>query len=116
MRDDLPDAALVQVTTTVASREAAGALARLALERRLAACAQVQPITSYYRWQGVVHEEAEWRLVCKTTPQASAALCELLRAHHGYELPQLVAQPLRASADYARWVHEEVAPPGFAGR
>jgi len=86
------------VTTTVATPEDARRLAQAVLQQRLAACVQVEPITSHYRWQGALHEEAEWRLVCKTVAGSVAGLLQLLQAQHPYELPQLLVQPLQASA------------------
>ncbi len=97
------------VTTTVATPEDARRLAQGVLAERLAACVQVEPITSHYRWEGALHEDPEWRLVCKTTPQAVPALLALLKAQHPYTLPQLVVQPAQASAEYAEWVRQEVA-------
>lgn len=96
------------VTTTVATPPDARRLAQAVLHARLAACVQVQAITSHYRWQDALHEEPEQRLDCKTTAQAVPALLALLRAQHPYDLPELVVQPLQASADYAQWVVREV--------
>ena len=100
---------IIQVTTTVATEAEARRLAQSVLQARLAACVQVQAMASHYRWQGALHEEAEWRLECKTTPQAVAALLALLQFQHPYELPELVVQPLQASQAYAQWVAQEVA-------
>lgn len=102
--------ALSAVTTTVGMVEDARRLAQAVLQQRLAACVQVEAITSHYRWQGALHEESESRLVCKTLPGAVPALLALLRAQHPYELPQLVVQPLQASVEYARWVGEQIGP------
>ena len=96
------------VTTTVATPADAHRLAQAVLQARLAACVQVQAITSHYRWQGALHQEPEQRLDCKTTAQAVPALLALLRAQHPYDLPELVVQPLQASADYAQWVAQEL--------
>ena len=98
------------VTTTVATPADAHRLAQAVLQARLAACVQVQAITSHYRWQGALHQEPEQRLDCKTTAQAVPALLALLRAQHPYDLPELVVQPLQASADYAQWVVQAVEP------
>jgi periplasmic divalent cation tolerance protein len=98
---------LSAVVTTVGTPDDARRLAHAVLEQRLAACVQVEPITSYYRWQGVLHEESELRLVCKTLPATVPALLALLRAQHPYQLPQLVVQALAATQDYADWVRQE---------
>ena len=42
------------VTTTVATPEDARRLAQAVLQQRLAACVQIEPITSHYRWQGAL--------------------------------------------------------------
>ena len=96
------------VTTTVATPADAHRLAQAVLQARLAACVQVQAITSHYRWQGALHQEPEQRLDCKTTAQAVPALLALLRAQHPYDLPELLVQPLQASADYTQWVAQEL--------
>ena len=98
---------LSAVTTTVGTAEDARRLAQAVLVQRLAACGQIEAITSHYRWEGALHEDGEWRLVCKTVPQAVDGLFALLQAQHPYTLPQLVVQPLQASAAYADWVRQE---------
>lgn len=96
------------VTTTVAEPADARRLAMQAVQERLAACVQVESIASHYVWQGVLHEESEWRLVCKTLPQAAPALRAWLRARHPYEVPQLLTHTVAAEPDYAQWVARQV--------
>lgn len=96
------------VTTTVATDAEARRLAQLVLQARLAACIQVEPITAYFRWQGALQEDREFRLACKTAPRAVHPLLALVRAHHPYAVPQLVVQVLEGSAEYADWVDAQV--------
>lgn len=97
------------VTTTVATDAEARRLAQLILQARLAACVQVEPITAYFRWQGALQEDREFRLACKTVPRAVHPLLALVRAHHPYALPQLLVQVLEGSTEYADWVDAQVA-------
>jgi periplasmic divalent cation tolerance protein len=105
--------ALIEIATTVATREEALRLAHALVSQGLAACVQVEPITSVYRWQGQVHEDAEHRLTGKTTAGRYAAAEAALRALHPYQLPAIQAVPVsHASADTAAWVRASVeAPP-----
>lgn len=103
--------ALWLLTTTVANRDDARRLAGLVLQQALAACVQIQQIESHYRWDGALQHEAEWRLDCKTTAAALPALCGLLQHEHPYQVPQLTAQLLHASAAYGAWAQEQVAQP-----
>ena len=103
-----PSFSIAVVTTTVASAADAQQLAAGAVQARVAACVQVEAIASHYVWQGAQHEDAEWRLVCKTLPQAAPALRAWLRRHHPYEVPQLLTHAAEAEADYAQWVEQQV--------
>ena len=107
---DCKEPDILTVTTTVGSREDAEKMARELVQRRLAACVQVESgLTSFYRWRGALCEDAELRLVIKTLPACEAALQAFLREHHPYAVPQYAAVRMRASAAYGDWVRSEVA-------
>ncbi|GGY31846.1 divalent-cation tolerance protein CutA [Streptomyces omiyaensis] len=101
---------VLAVTTTTDSRAKAEALARGAVEARLAACAQVSgPVTSVYHWKSAVETAEEWRVDLKTTEGRYAALETHLLAAHDYETPELLATPVvRGSAAYLEWLETEV--------
>ena len=102
---------ILSVTTTVGSLAAGEALARELIAQRLAACVQLEPgLTSFYRWKGESCEDAEVRLVIKALPGSEVALQEFFARHHPYDLPQFLAQHMRASEAYAAWVRAETAP------
>lgn len=110
--EDCKDLHILTVTTTVGSVADAQALARAIVERRLAACVQLEEgLTSFYHWEGKDCEDAEVRLTIKTVPACEAALQALFDEMHPYEVPQFLAFSMRASAAYAKWVHGEVAVP-----
>lgn len=109
---DCKDLDILSVTTTVGSRAEADQLGRAILARRLAACVQVEEgLTSLYRWQGKDCEDPEVRLTIKTLPGCEAALQELFREEHPYDVPQFLAVGMRASAGYLEWVRAEVSVP-----
>jgi periplasmic divalent cation tolerance protein len=98
---------LLAVATTVATLEAARALARSLVERRLAACAEITAIESFYAWKGELANDPEFRIVFKTTDERYPAVEAAIRESHGYELPAIDAVVIeRASEPYARWVEE----------
>jgi periplasmic divalent cation tolerance protein len=103
---------VLSVTTTVGSMEDARRLARGLVERRLAACVQVEEgLLSFYRWEGRLCEDPEVRLTIKTRAECADALRDWLAEHHPYEVPQILAVVMRASAAYAQWVRAEVDMP-----
>lgn len=96
--------------TTVARRSDARRLARMAVQRRLAACVQVVAgVRSTYRWKGKIEESGEILLFFKTTKKALPGLIKAIKATHPYELPELVAVPIAGgSSEYLDWVSGEV--------
>lgn len=95
------------VVTTVGTRDEAKALARGIVDLRLAACVQIEPIHSIYRWRDQVYEDDEFRLWFKTMAAQYEPLEEAIRARHPYDLPAIHAITT-AAADpvYAAWVAE----------
>ncbi len=95
--------------TTAPELETARRIARALVEERLAACVNLVPgVTSIYRWEGALQEDAEVLLVVKTRADRLGALAERLRVLHPYALPELVAwAPDGGSAPYLAWVCAE---------
>ena len=110
-----PDAAwpaeqvIAEIRTTFSSRQDAVACGSRLIERGLAACVQIEgPLTSIYRWQGVVETAEEFGCRWKTTPTAVSACEAAIRLEHPYATPELLVTFCRGSADYAAWVREHV--------
>lgn len=99
----------VQVTTAVDDRARADGLATLAVERRLAACAQVAgPVDSTYWWNGAVETASEWQVLFKTTAARIEELIAMIGAEHPYETPEIIATPIVAgSPGYLDWLRAE---------
>jgi periplasmic divalent cation tolerance protein len=101
---------LVTVTITFGSAEEAERMAAALVEARLAACAQVWPITSTYRWLGEVERASEHRLEAKTVAAALPRLEAFVRERHSYDVPEIIAHTTSfASEAYAQWLRENVA-------
>jgi periplasmic divalent cation tolerance protein len=76
----------------------------------LAACVQIDgPLRSFYRWQGQLCDETEYRLNCKTLPSLREKVIQLIRSCHPYELPEVLVVAGESLPDYAKWVAEQVA-------
>jgi periplasmic divalent cation tolerance protein len=90
-------------------RQTAERLARGMLEARLAACVTLgAPVRSFYRWRNALEEADEIPLVIKTRAELFDALEAWVRAHHPYEVPEILGAPaVRGSADYVEWITQE---------
>ncbi|MFI9237264.1 divalent-cation tolerance protein CutA [Streptomyces sp. NPDC053079] len=99
------------VTTTTDSEDKAQALAAGVVEGGLAACAQVYPIGSVYRWEGKVESAREWRIDFKTRSALVDELTAFLVGKHDYDTPEVIAVPVTGGhAAYLAWVTAETRP------
>lgn len=99
------------VLCTCPDRVSATRLASTLVERRLAACVNQLPgVVSTYTWQDEVRHDEEVLLLIKTTVMAYESVEKTLKAAHPYELPEILAVPLRAGLPkYLSWVSDSIA-------
>jgi periplasmic divalent cation tolerance protein len=104
--------ATILVLTHLPDRDAALGLARVLIGGRLAACVNVgAPVESMYHWDGKIETAAEVPVVIKALAGRYAAIETAIRAHHPYELPDIVAIPfVDGYAPYLEWIAAESAP------
>lgn len=95
------------VYAVFADQAEAERIARLVVEERLAACANIlAPCRSIYRWQGAVETAAEVPALFKTV--RPDALIARIAALHSYDVPAAVAWDVAAAHPaYAAWVRDE---------
>ena len=100
----------ILVFTTFEEKEDALRLARMLLEKRLVACAQIDsPVESLYWWQGVIEQGKEFRLVMKSDVSLWQELEEQIKKEHCYDVPEILAIPASAlSKEYQRWLRGEL--------
>jgi periplasmic divalent cation tolerance protein len=95
------------VLTTVPAREDGVRLANLLIDEKLAACVQLLPIESFYRWQDRTQNEPETLLLIKTRTALFETAIARIRSAHPYTVPQVVALPFTAGfAGYFDWIAE----------
>jgi periplasmic divalent cation tolerance protein len=99
----------VLIYSTFPSPEAAEAVGRELVERRLAACVNILPgMTSIYRWEGAVARDSEAVMIVKTRESLSGKVIEAVKSRHSYTNPALIVLPiLGGSTEYLRWLEEE---------
>ncbi|MBI5137584.1 MAG: divalent-cation tolerance protein CutA [Nitrospirae bacterium] len=113
MKGDDPNAIRV-VLVTHRDADEAKALATQLVTERLAACVNVVPgVTSVYRWQGAIREDAEALMVIKTAEHRIGPLKHRIAKLHPYENPEILILPTDGgSRKYLDWVVAETAPHG----
>ncbi|MGH8584170.1 MAG: divalent-cation tolerance protein CutA [Gammaproteobacteria bacterium] len=107
----MPSHAYLLVMTTCPDQASAERLARALVESRRAACVHVLPAgTSYYRWQEALETGVEHTLLIKTRDPQYRAVEHLIREHHPYEVPEVIAVPLTyGDQRYLAWIDQNVS-------
>ncbi len=105
-------AVLIMVTT--GGRDDAERIGEALVVEHLAACCSVVPtVHSFYFWDGQLQREHEALLLVKTLESKAAAVQEYVRAHHDYEVPEVLEIPIAGgSSAYLDWLEKQVAKPG----
>ena len=101
----------VVVLVTTASYEEAEKIGRIIVESRLAACANVlNGMHSIFRWDNKINVENECLMIIKTTLQRYSELEAVIRQHHSYSVPEIIALPVVAgSVPYLNWIRSETS-------
>lgn len=99
------------VYMTAGSREEAVRIGGVLVAERLAACANAfDGMTSIYRWQGEICEDAEAVLIAKTTEDRVAALTDRVAELHSYDCPCVVALPVEGgNTAFLDWIAAQTA-------
>jgi periplasmic divalent cation tolerance protein len=101
-------AGCLQVVTTIDTKEHADAIGKKLLEKRLAACVQIEgPISSSYWWKGEMENAEEWRCIIKTTVEKYDEVERTVRSNHPYEEPEIVGLAITVgSSTYLKWIED----------
>ena len=97
------------ILTNVPDAASAEKLAHALIETHTAACVNVlAPCRSIYRWQGAVETADEIPLLIKTTAANYPMVETIVRAHHPYDVPELIAIPITHGLPaYLDWLATE---------
>ena len=85
-------------------------IARILLENKLIACANILPkIESLYFWDGKVAEETESFVLLKTSSDCFEDLERLIKEIHSYSLPEIISLEINeGNKDYLNWLEENI--------
>lgn len=99
------------VLSNAPNEEFAEQLARLLVERRLAACVNILPaMRSIYRWEGQVEDAREVAMQIKTTAAHYAELEAAIKTAHPYAVPEIIAIPIVDGLPaYLDWIKQETS-------
>jgi periplasmic divalent cation tolerance protein len=100
----------VQLITTTGKKEDAEKIAKDLVEKRLAGCVQIIPISSTYWWNDKIIVDEEWLCFIKSKKNLFDKLERAIKEVHPYTTPEIIAIPITAgSKTYLDWLDKEVS-------
>jgi len=95
------------IQTTCSDKNQAKKLAKVLLEKRLAACLQLSNIESFYKWEGEFCNDNEVLLTIKTKKKNFEKIESIIKELHSYDVPEIIAIDVNnISKDYKKFISE----------
>ena len=100
----------IVVKTTFESHEEAARMARMLLDNRLIASAQLGQLNVFYTWNEEFCNENEIELSCITRGVLYNKVAEYIKQHHSYECCQLVCLPIiETTNEFGEWINAQTS-------
>lgn len=99
----------VFVYVTASSLEEAKKIAKHVLEKKLAACVNIFPVTSMYWWEGKIEGALEFAMIIKTKTEKFSELKDEIKSIHSYTTPCICAIAIEDGLrEFLNWIDEVV--------
>ncbi|MBF0330779.1 MAG: divalent-cation tolerance protein CutA [Candidatus Omnitrophica bacterium] len=98
----------IMVLTTFKDANQAALMARVLVEKKLAACCNIlKDVHSVYMWEGELQDQSEALMLIKTKSSLFHALESEIKSLHSYATPEIVVLPIVEGSDaYLHWVEQ----------
>ncbi|MBS7659731.1 MAG: divalent-cation tolerance protein CutA [Candidatus Bathyarchaeia archaeon] len=100
----------IVVFVTASSKEEAERIAKVLLEDKLIACANIiGPVHSMFWWLDSIDNAQEYLIIMKTRKDLFERICEKVKALHSYQIPEVIATPIiDGLKQYMKWLDESL--------
>ena len=94
--------------TTESSKKKAVKIAKLLVQKKLAACVSIKQILSIYKWEDNIEETKEYEIKIKSKPELKDDLIVLLEKITTYDVPQILYKKYYAESKYKDWLTKTI--------
>ena len=98
---------LVMITTESSNANALR-MAKLLIQKKLAACVSIKQIFSIYMWDDDIEETKEFEITIKSKLEFKDYLIEFLNKNSTYDVPQIIYKKYNAEMKYYDWLNNTV--------
>ena len=91
--------------TTESSKTNALRVAKLLIQKKLAACVSIKQIFSIYEWDHNIEETEEFEITIKSKPEFKDNLIDFLHKISTYDIPQIIFKKYDSEIKYYDWLN-----------
>lgn len=97
------------IYSTFPTKKEAKAMAKKLVKARAAACANIFPVESIYRWKNKVENDKEFAMLIKTAENCFPKIKKMIKKCHSYDLPCILELDVkRVEKKYLKWVNKNL--------
>lgn len=98
------------IRTTFSKKLKAAKLAKILIEKKLAACVQLSKIESFYAWDKKINQTKEILVEIKTKANLYTEIEKEILQNHEYKIPQILAIKFKKpSSSYEKWLNNNLS-------
>ena len=97
---------ILLLITTESNSEIAKNIAKLLVQKKLAACVSLKEIYSIYEWEGEIEETKEVEITIKSKPEFKNNLIVFLQKMTSYNVPQIIYKKFNSEKKYLNWLNK----------
>ena len=95
---------ILVIITTESNKKHALRVAKLLIQKKLAACVSIKQIFSIYEWDEVIEETNEFEITIKSKPEFKDDLIDFLKKISTYDIPQIIYKKYNSEIKYFEWL------------
>ena len=94
------------LVTTESNKKNALRVAKLLIQKKLAACVSIKQIFSIYKWDNHIEETKEFEITIKSKPEFKDDLIDYLHKISTYDVPQIIYKKYESEIKYFDWLNK----------
>ena len=99
---------VIIIITTESSKTNALRLAKLLIQKKLAACVSMKQIFSIYKWNDDIEETKEFEITIKSKPEFKDDVIDFLHKFSTYDIPQIIYKKYHSEMKYYEWMNKTI--------
>jgi periplasmic divalent cation tolerance protein len=100
---------MYKIVFVTATEKDGSEIAEKLVTQKLAACVNIIPVRSIYKWKGKIEDDKENLLIIKTNATKIDELKTTLKQIHPYEVPECIILSIEDGLpDYLNWIDKTI--------